>query len=53
MRYYPDRRVSGGYGLVDGPDLVISCSTKKINQPNPIKHQGLGALGDVLARQEG
>ena len=52
MRYYPDRRVGGGYGLADGPDLVISCSTKKINQPNPIKHQGLGSLGEVLPRQE-
>ena len=40
-------------GLADGPDLVISCSTKKINQPNPIKHQGLGTLGEVLPRQEG
>ena len=53
VMYYQDRRFSGGYGLADGPDLVISCSTKKTNQPNPLKHQGLGALGEVLPRQEG
>ena len=53
VMYYQDRRFSGGYGLADGPDLMISCSTKKTNQPNPLKHQGLGALGEVLPRQEG
>ena len=52
VMYYPDRRLSGGYGLADGPDLVISCSTKKTNQPNPLKHQWLWVQGDVLARQE-